>query len=288
VCADLRAHVRAALAWEPAVRLDREDAVHKMRVSVRRLRSSLRTFGPLLDPTELDRLEPELQWLAAELGAPRDAEVTRDHLLAAVGELPALFVRGPIVERVTDALDRRHRQAHEQLLGHLDSPRYLRLLDDMVGFAAAPPLTGESATPVRAVVPPLMRSAWRKLAKRVRRALEQPPGPEQDQLLHAARKAAKQARYAAEACERAHGEPAATLARQAEAIQELLGAHQDAVVAQHVLLSLADDAYALADDTTTYGVLIGAEVARADNLRRELAPAWREANRRRHRQWLEH
>jgi CHAD domain-containing protein len=97
----------------------------------------------------------------------------------------------------------------------------------------------------------------------------------------------QQARYAAEARERVFGEPAVTLARQAEAIQELLGAHQDAVVAQHVLLSLADDAHALADDTTTYGVLIGGEVARADNARRELAPAWREANRRRHRQWLE-
>ena len=58
---------------DPAVRLDADDAVHKMRVAVRRLRSTLATYRRLLDRDVTEPLRDELKWLGGVLGAVRDA-----------------------------------------------------------------------------------------------------------------------------------------------------------------------------------------------------------------------
>ena len=39
------------MAQDPAVRQGHDDGVHQMRVAARRLRSALKTFGPLVDET---------------------------------------------------------------------------------------------------------------------------------------------------------------------------------------------------------------------------------------------
>ena len=54
-----------------------------------------------------------------------------------------------------------------------------------------------------------------------------------------------------------------------EALQEVLGAHQDALVVQAVLVELADAAAAAGEDTFTYGRLHAREQARADEAERE-------------------
>ena len=79
-----------------------EDAVHKMRVAVRRLRSALATYRRLLDRDETDALRDELKWLGGVLGPVRDAEVIRDHLDAAVQAEPASLRRraGPAPHRL--------------------------------------------------------------------------------------------------------------------------------------------------------------------------------------------
>ena len=78
------------------------------------------------------------------------------------------------------------------------------------------------------------------------------------------RKAAKRLRYAAESADPALSEPAARLAGRAEALQELLGEHQDTVVARSVLLEIAAHAQEAGEDTFTFGRLHALESARAD------------------------
>ena len=61
---------------DPAIRLDDgTEAVHQARVGTRRLRSDLRTFRPVLDPSWSEPLRVELRWLGAALGKVRDADV---------------------------------------------------------------------------------------------------------------------------------------------------------------------------------------------------------------------
>ena len=65
VAAYLRQLVVALVEVDPAVRVDVEDAVHKMRVAVRRLRSTLATYRRLLDEDLTEPIRDELKWRVA-------------------------------------------------------------------------------------------------------------------------------------------------------------------------------------------------------------------------------
>ncbi len=64
------------------------DAVHHARVCVRRLRSDVRTFQPLLDAGWAGELRERLRWPQDVLSAARDADVVLEHLRCARRALP--------------------------------------------------------------------------------------------------------------------------------------------------------------------------------------------------------
>ncbi|MFD4714180.1 CHAD domain-containing protein [Streptomyces sp. NPDC058430] len=80
VLAYVREQIRVLTALDPAVRRDRPDAVHRMRVACRRLRSCLRSYRSVLDREVTDAIRGDLKWLAGELGAERDQEVLMERL----------------------------------------------------------------------------------------------------------------------------------------------------------------------------------------------------------------
>ncbi|MES2260427.1 MAG: CHAD domain-containing protein [Pseudomonadota bacterium] len=72
------------------------EALHQMRVGLRRLRSALRMFRPLLSLP--DQLRDELAWLSEELGAARDWDVLASSTLPSVaddlpGDMELVLVR---------------------------------------------------------------------------------------------------------------------------------------------------------------------------------------------------
>src|SRR5207244_12383852 len=82
--------VAQILRNDPLVRTSRDpEAVHQARVATRKLRSHLRTFGPLLDPEWTEPLRSVLGWLAIALGAVRDREVLLERLRERAQSLPA-------------------------------------------------------------------------------------------------------------------------------------------------------------------------------------------------------
>ena len=72
---------------------------------------------------------------------------------------------------------------------------------------------------------------------------------------HEARKASKRLRYAAEAATPVLGAPAKRLVKQVKHVQELLGDHQDAVVARPVLREIGIAAHLDRENGFTYGLL---------------------------------
>ena len=138
--AHVAAQVEELLGQDPRVRRDQPDAVHKMRVATRRLRSALGTFRPLLDRERTDPLRDELRWLAGELGEVRDTEVLHERLRRLVAEQDPALVVGPVAARVDTELDARYRTAHDRVLAELESDRYVALLDALVALLEAPPL----------------------------------------------------------------------------------------------------------------------------------------------------
>ncbi|MGV4923792.1 CYTH and CHAD domain-containing protein [Streptomyces sp. BHT-5-2] len=282
----VRAQVRALVELDPAVRRELPDAVHQMRVATRRLRSAFRSYGKVLDRAATDPLGVELKWLAAELGVGRDQEVLADRLTTALAGVPRTLRLGPVRARLRTWSVRRGAGARDRLLDALDGPRYLALLDDLHALLGAPPLRGPAARPARSVVAGAVLKDYRRLARRVEDALDTPAGPARDEALHNARKAAKRTRYAAEAATPALGRPARKFTRRAKQLQQLLGDHQDSVVARAALRELAAQAHRAGENGFTFGLLHGREEALADRRERELPGLWTKVSRRGLRQAL--
>lgn len=260
--AHLREQVDELVRRDPQVRQDTEDAVHKMRVATRRLRSALQTFGPFLDRSVTDPLRDELRWLAGVLGDARDAEVMHARLRGLVESEPDVV--GPVLARIDAVMTERYRTAHDRSVRTLDGQRYLRLLDRLHALVADPPVTQAAYGRATELLPAVVRRAWKRLDRELDLAVAQPAGGERDLMLHEARKDAKRARYVTEAVAAIFGEDARRTAKAAAQLQEALGEHQDGVVTREALRELADIAHRAGEPTFTYGRLHALEQVFAD------------------------
>ncbi|HEU0214388.1 MAG TPA: CYTH and CHAD domain-containing protein [Jiangellaceae bacterium] len=263
------------------------DSVHRMRVAARRLRSGLRVFRPLLDREWADALRGELAWLARGLGSLRELEVLSDRLRDRVNDLPDHERLGDGA-RVLDHIRREKADASRRAKRLLDSRRYLDLHQSLVTATATPPTTPAAEEPAGAALPPLVAKAWKRLEKKVDAVLadEASPAGAPDAEWHAARIAAKRARYAAEAVAPVLGKDAAALAGQLERITDILGAHQDAADAAGALRTMADE---VTDPASGFvlGVLYAAERDTVRARRAEFVAVWPKVSRAKWRRWLD-
>ncbi|ONI67263.1 CHAD domain containing protein [Kribbella sp. ALI-6-A] len=265
--------VQAIHLRDPEVRRDLPDALHKMRVATRRLRSALATYRPVVDREVGDQIRDELKWFAGELGGARDAEVLREHFLVAVSEQPSELVMGRVAGYIDDHLRAVYKEARTQALEALESERYFRLLDTLDGLVAAPPLL-DAETKAKKQVPELLKHDLKRMRRCVKRAENAATLAEQDHELHETRKAAKRLRYAAESAVPLLGERAAELVERAKHVQEILGDHQDSVVARDLLRRLAVQQHLDGGNPFTLGRLHAAEQYRGDRSREEFLKLW--------------
>ncbi len=276
--AALAASVARLVAHDPGVRLgDDPEAVHQARVATRRLRSDLRTFLPLLDDEWAQSLRDELRWLGTALGAVRDADVLLERLQAKIARLP--HQDRVVAARLVDQLHAERDGARAELLVVMHGEHYLELLDRLVAAVRAPALTDEAEKPPD-MLGYLARTPWKHLATAVD-ALDDEPS---DAALHEVRKRAKRVRYAAEAAAPVVGKPARRFAAAIEDVQDLLGRHQDAVVAEEWLRKALTAASPR--ETFVIGQLVAMEQADAAGARAEWPGVWKAAGRKRLRTWL--
>lgn len=279
VLAYVRRQTEAIIGYDPAVRRDLPDSVHRMRVATRRLRSAFRTHRKILDRAVTTPLADGLKWLAAELGVDRDQEVLDARLHDRIGSLPDTLVLGPVDARVRVWSVARREDTRHQVLDVLDSERYLALLDSLDALLAAPPLLPAAQQEPGKALPRALLKDYGRLATRIGHALALPPGQRRDVAMHEARKAAKRARYAGEAARPALGKPAKKFAKRMKSVQQVLGDHQDSVVARDTVRALAVAAHAAGESAFTWGLLYGQEEATAAERERELPGVWTKASR---------
>jgi inorganic triphosphatase YgiF len=70
-----RSCLRQIVVNEPAVLADDAEALHQMRVGLRRLRAAISIFADVVANGDLDRVKAELKWITQELGPARDLDV---------------------------------------------------------------------------------------------------------------------------------------------------------------------------------------------------------------------
>lgn len=268
-------------ACDPGVREEAADAVHQMRVALRRMRSTLATYRLLFDRDVTDPIRDELRWLGTVLGPARDLEVVRERL----DDL--LATDGVADRRLKTLVDRdliaRQRLARKQLMAELDGARYFRLLDALDALIAAPPLTAGVDAKAKAVLPKQVRRTWRHVRRAHDAAFE--PGisdAERDHLLHEARKKAKRARYAAEAVTSRFGTPAEKFASGMKDVQTVLGHVQDSVVSAEELSRLT----AVTGDSFALGRAQVLEQERGQRALGKLDSVWSKASAPKLRRWL--
>ncbi len=281
--AALIADVRRLVKSEPgALRFDPE-GIHQLRTSVRRLRSDLRTFGPLLVEEWASELSDQLRGLAQRLGAVRDLDVLRARLAEGAVALPA----GASADRLFAALARRQKVERSTLRRLLGSDEFRDLRRRLVEAAREPKTTPEADEPCREALPPLAAKAWRKV-KRAARALR-PRDPEEQ--FHRVRILTKRARYAAEAVAPALGKrasrEASRFATRAVRVQDELGLLQDASFAAHEIATLAAEGGAPDEPSRIAAAsLLDAQARDSERARGRFRRAWKKLDQPELRRWL--
>lgn len=284
--------VRSALAiglhWlrvnDPLARSGDVDGVHHLRTTTRRLRSTLRLFAPLIDPSwsQREHLEAELKWLAGLIGAVRDVDVLRDRLSDAGRALGILEALAPLFAD----LDQRHAAASEALASALQSERNEALIVLLADASAILPMTDKAWSPCREVLPVLVRHSWKTLKRGARALRDDTP----DEEFHEVRKRAKAARYAAEAVrkslDRGPRRSAERFAQLARDVQDVLGVHQDSVIAADVIRHASASHPHLGGFNFAAGRLLEVQIRAAEESRAGFFRIWPDLDRKQVVHWL--
>ena len=273
VRAYLTEQIDVILGAEPALR-DRGPVIHDTRVACRRLRSTLRTYPEVVDTDRAAALNEEVVWFAGLLGAVRDLEVLTDRLLADLAELPPDLVVGPVVADLEQELATQQSAAWDAVVEALDTDRYRQLAAELDRWRSDPPFTEKAKAPATKVKT-FVKRADKLLTKRLDRAIEAhlADDPEADVALHSARKAGKRARYAVELAAPVLGEKADEIIAGRKELQDILGEHQDSIVAAAFLRSEGVRlGIRSGHNGFSYGVLYGREVSRQAMISEQLRP----------------
>jgi CHAD domain-containing protein len=250
-----------------------ENVIHTTRVAVRRLRSTIRVFSELFDPSESGHLEQELVWWAGLLGNVRDMDILAQRQAALLDELPDEVTLGPVASTIQAELAVHRKQAMDAMLEALDSERYRKLVGLVHHWRSDPPFTAAADASADSI-----DSAIKKARKRVSKRLDaavaaRRAGEPSDELFHRARKATKRHRYAVEAAVPVWGSKADKIISQRKDLQDVLGNHQDSIVSAAFLRELGGRlGIRSGQNGFSYGILYAREIEAGDSLLDDLKP----------------
>ena len=224
--------VAAVQAADQELRLNDLSGVHRMRVALHRLSSTLATFRPLLHDS-VDPLTTELGWLAAELRPAQDAQTQMARHLGNhdvdVSDLEETrVVLGPSLLALAQRARARADEAWE-------SERYAALIGDLRQLFASNLVVRDRDAAATRVLPPLVGEALRRVRER---AEQLDAGSERDVLIHDLRAATRRAGDVSPVLVPLFGKPASKLGRQLQRLQDALGEWHDSDVARTLLLTL--------------------------------------------------
>lgn len=221
--------------WQGTVTGDDPEALHDLRIAVRRTRCLVREGRRVLPDSVVHTARTEFRDLADLTGPPRDLDV-----LVATWPTYTTWLgarEAAAIERVGTLIDNQRSAARRELAAGLDAgPRrrvdaWRECLDDVGSPAAA----ADARQRLGPVVERRVRRRHAQFVEHGRLIGQSSP----DVLLHDVRKDAKNLRYLIECFEELLApEPRKVVVARLKAVQEVLGNHQDAV-AHHAVITAA-------------------------------------------------
>ncbi len=224
-------------ANEPPARLgEGPEALHRLRVTARRMQTILGLFSAYLPPSVRNSRQT-LKGLLDALGLVRDADIRLEAASSFRGSLPE-GERGGL-DPLLQYLRSERVRARSTMLRALDARRTRDWLDTLPDqLAKTPPATSYASSrnaAALAVVPDLIRNRYRKLRKSARRLTARSSMAE----FHEVRVRAKKLRYALEVIAPTYAKPASRMLTALHKLQSRLGTQHDADVIAHYLTQLA-------------------------------------------------
>ena len=223
----------AALTHNAALIGDAKDgeAVHKTRISLRRLRAVLALFQPSLRQRRFRPLERDIRWAAARLGDARDADVLQEAYVDPVVQAGKVDGAGALAALMMG----RRTRAHDALGETLASPRWRLLLVELLAFSIDGVRRSQRRRGWRGFVRRRLSAHRRELSRDTRRFARL-----STEALHDVRKSAKMLRYDLEMLAPIHGlggdgHRVRRLAVSLETLQDTLGILQDEASARDKL-----------------------------------------------------
>jgi CHAD domain-containing protein len=253
------------------------ETLHQARVALRRLRTDLRTFRPLLETEAPAGLAPDLVWLTTSIGQVRDHDVFVEILSGYERHAPDELG----LARLAAGYRARRPTMLARLTEVLVAERTFATLSAVGTLATDPPLVALADEPAADVLTELARGPWFKLARDARRLDASSPVEQ----LHELRLRVKKARYAAQAAALVRPE-ASRHVRALARLQTTLGDINDA---SNTIHRLEGDAARDLDGERAFaaGVVTTMERRRIEERRQQWPGRWDLARRRRVRAWLE-
>lgn len=241
--------------------------VHQSRVALRRMRSLLRIFRPVVDGPDWRAFDSALKGLAETLGTARDWDVFLDGIAA--GTLAALEGDARL-KRLIAAARREREQAYAAVAALLAGPEFRAAVWLGLSLLVLRP-AAQPESPLAPFAATVLRKRWRRLKK---------AGREMESLgaeaLHEMRLDAKRLRYAAEPFAALWpGKAARRFNRRLAALQDALGLANDAVVARALAARLAGRGAG----EFAIGTITGFAAGRAEGSRMAALAAWQELRR---------
>jgi len=275
-------HLRRLRAHDPGARLGEDtEALHNMRVAVRRLRAAVRALAAGLPPRLEKYLAEELRWLGQITGGVRDLDVQLANLRQYSATLPAGHRAGLVTLRTFMESERARRRT--ELLAGLDSRRYFNLLLRMEALVLgrSRPRLGDAAA--QEAIAGAGRQGIKRALRRLLKRGDQIEGAPTPEDLHALRIRAKRLRYLLEFLDDVIGKPGRRLVKRLVRLQDLLGAYHDAVVAADFVRQYVEGPGAELDAAglLTLGALASAALRVAEDKRADFQRTWRQFARKR-------
>ena len=249
----------ALLAHDPGTRFgERPEDLHQMRVAFRRTGACLRGGAQFLPAAWHDEVRTLVREVLGQLGPARDLDVFLAWLRAEAAQLEARDAAALAVSLRT--LEARVVPTRDQVRTALDSDAYFAVLD----LLSDPPVVEADQTLADIAAGEVER--LRRIARKARRG--------DDELLHRMRLRGKRARYALELAAPELGKRGKPAVAAAKELQDVLGEHQDAVVAEERLRELAAGTHS-ARTALALGRLVERQHDRRRRARKSLTGAWR-------------
>lgn len=264
----------------PLAAAGEDDAVHDARTATRRARAVLAMCRRLLPPGDERVARTGLRTLGHRLGAARDPAVELAWLRDLSRRGGRRRGRRAVPARLVAELESAHEDGLRELRRQLAAPGHTALLAVLDRLAAGP---WESVDDESSRIRRGTRRQWRRLDQALTDAKGADAGPPHDAALHAARRQARRARYAAEIV---GGEAAHRSAAYAEAVQNTLGSQHDAVLVREAVDAAAARARAAGEPVAPYDDLRSCARRAARRAERDAVSAARRAMRHGHRRWL--